>query len=100
MLLFLVLLFVKKTRLGNPEVRKVVDQSIQEYLTEYLELHPNVLDSILSKALNAFKVDISNICFFEIKICFIDPSSLERISVFVIILFYSLIISHVTLIPK
>ncbi|KAJ4845679.1 hypothetical protein Tsubulata_003570 [Turnera subulata] len=44
-----------KTRLGNPEVRKVVDQSVQEYLTEYLELHPQVLESILSKALNALK---------------------------------------------
>ncbi|KAH0855195.1 LOW QUALITY PROTEIN: hypothetical protein HID58_020409 [Brassica napus] len=30
-----------KTRLGNPEVRKIVDQSLQEYLTEYLELHPD-----------------------------------------------------------
>ncbi|KAK9081942.1 hypothetical protein Syun_030924 [Stephania yunnanensis] len=44
-----------KTRLGNPEVRRVVDASVQEYLTEYLELHPDVLDSILSKALNALK---------------------------------------------
>ncbi|THG21101.1 hypothetical protein TEA_020175 [Camellia sinensis var. sinensis] len=44
-----------KTRLGNPEVRKVVDQSVQEYLTEYLELHPDVLDSILSESLNALK---------------------------------------------
>ncbi|CAL5437393.1 unnamed protein product [Camellia sinensis] len=44
---------ILKTRLGNPEVRKVVDQSVQEYLTEYLELHPDVLDSILSKSLNA-----------------------------------------------
>ncbi|KAI3986272.1 hypothetical protein MKX01_028553 [Papaver californicum] len=44
-----------KTRLGNPEVRKVVDQSVQEYLSEYLELHPDVLDSILSKSLNALK---------------------------------------------
>ncbi|GER41231.1 DNA gyrase subunit B, partial [Striga asiatica] len=43
------------TRLGNPEVRKVVDQSIQEYLTEYLELHPDVLDAILLKSLNALK---------------------------------------------
>lgn len=34
----------------------MVDQSIQEYLTEYLELHPDVLDAVLSKALNAFKV--------------------------------------------
>lgn len=37
-------------------MRKVVDQSVQEYLTEYLELHPDVLDSILSKSLNALKV--------------------------------------------
>ncbi|KAM7256769.1 hypothetical protein ACFE04_012510 [Oxalis oulophora] len=48
-----------KTRLGNPEVRKVVDQSIQEYLTEYLELHPDVLDSILSKSLNALKAALA-----------------------------------------
>ncbi|KAG2405538.1 DNA gyrase subunit [Vigna angularis] len=48
-----------KTRLGNPEVRKVVDQSIHDYLTEYLELHPDVLDSILSKALNAFKAALA-----------------------------------------
>lgn len=45
-----------KTRLGNPEVRKVVDQTVQEFLTEYLELHPDVLDLILSKSLNALKV--------------------------------------------
>ncbi|KAL6627680.1 hypothetical protein ACP70R_031406 [Stipagrostis hirtigluma subsp. patula] len=44
-----------KTRLGNPEVRKIVDQSVQENLTEYLELHPDVLDSILLKSLNALK---------------------------------------------
>ncbi|XP_055800826.1 DNA gyrase subunit B, chloroplastic/mitochondrial [Solanum dulcamara] len=48
-----------KTRLGNPEVRKVVDQSIQEYLTEYLELHPDVLDLILSKSLNALKAALA-----------------------------------------
>jgi DNA gyrase/topoisomerase IV subunit B len=45
-----------QTRLGNPEVRKIVEQSVQENLTEYLELHPDVLDSILSKSLNALKV--------------------------------------------
>ncbi|KAK8933417.1 hypothetical protein KSP39_PZI015884 [Platanthera zijinensis] len=44
-----------KTRLGNPEVRKVVEQCLQEYLTEYLELHPDAMDSILSKSLNALK---------------------------------------------
>lgn len=48
-----------KTRLGNPEVRKVVDQSVQEYLTEYLELHPDVLDLILSKSLNALKAALA-----------------------------------------
>ncbi|KAK9154413.1 hypothetical protein Sjap_001893 [Stephania japonica] len=48
-----------KTRLGNPEVRRVVDASVQEYLTEYLELHPDVLDSILSKALNALKAALA-----------------------------------------
>ncbi|OVA06992.1 DNA topoisomerase [Macleaya cordata] len=48
-----------KTRLGNPEVRKVVDQSVQEYLTEFLELHPDVLDSILSKSLNALKAALA-----------------------------------------
>ncbi|KAJ9544028.1 hypothetical protein OSB04_023735 [Centaurea solstitialis] len=44
-----------KTRLGNPEVRKIVDHSLQEFLTEYLELNPDVLDLILSKSLNALK---------------------------------------------
>ncbi|KAF9594010.1 hypothetical protein IFM89_026722 [Coptis chinensis] len=45
-----------KTRLGNPEV---VDQSVQEYLTEYLELHPDILDLILSKSLNALKAALA-----------------------------------------
>lgn len=44
-----------KSRLGNPEVRRLVDQSVQEFLTEYLELHPDVLELILSKSLSAFK---------------------------------------------
>nr|XP_043610947.1 DNA gyrase subunit B, chloroplastic/mitochondrial-like [Erigeron canadensis] len=48
-----------KTRLGNPEVRKLVDNSLQEYLTEYLELNPDVLDSILSKSLNALKAALA-----------------------------------------
>ncbi|KAG2242888.1 hypothetical protein Bca52824_095279, partial [Brassica carinata] len=48
-----------KTRLGNPEVRKIVDQSLQEYLTEYLELHPDVLESIISKSLNAYKAALA-----------------------------------------
>uniref|UniRef100_A0A1J3E6K4 DNA topoisomerase 2 n=1 Tax=Noccaea caerulescens TaxID=107243 RepID=A0A1J3E6K4_NOCCA len=44
-----------QTRLGNPYVREIVDQSVQEYLTEYFELHPDVLESIISKSLNAYK---------------------------------------------
>ncbi|XP_027360918.1 DNA gyrase subunit B, chloroplastic/mitochondrial-like isoform X2 [Abrus precatorius] len=53
--------FEGQTKLGkgNPEVQKVVDQSIHDYLTEYLELHPDVLDSVLSKALNAFKAALA-----------------------------------------
>lgn len=37
----------------------MVDQTVQEFLTEYLELHPDVLDLILSKSLNALKVPFS-----------------------------------------
>ncbi|KAJ4789489.1 DNA gyrase subunit B [Rhynchospora pubera] len=44
-----------KTRLGNPEVRRVVDQCVQENLTMFLELHPSAFDAILSKSLNALK---------------------------------------------
>ncbi|XP_078445144.1 DNA gyrase subunit B, chloroplastic/mitochondrial-like [Wolffia australiana] len=48
-----------KTRLGNPEVRKVVEQCVQEQITEYFELHPNELDMILSKSLNALKAALA-----------------------------------------
>ncbi|CAA7033967.1 unnamed protein product [Microthlaspi erraticum] len=44
-----------QTRLGNPYVREIVEQSVQEYLTGYFELHPDVLESIISKSLNAYK---------------------------------------------
>ena len=53
----------------------MVDQSIQEYLTEYLELHPDVLDSVLSKALNAFKVIIS---FSSLLFCILNPIAVDR----------------------
>lgn len=42
--------------MGNPEVRRVVEQCVQEHVTEYLELHPDALDLVLSKSLNALKV--------------------------------------------
>ncbi|MCO5601315.1 hypothetical protein L7F22_055434 [Adiantum nelumboides] len=44
-----------KTRLGNPEVRKMVEQTVHENLTEYLECHPGELDAILAKSVQALK---------------------------------------------
>ena len=43
-----------KTKLGNTEVRGIVDSLVGEVLTEYLDFHPNVVDAILDKALQAF----------------------------------------------
>ncbi|NJL87656.1 MAG: DNA topoisomerase (ATP-hydrolyzing) subunit B [Leptolyngbyaceae cyanobacterium SM1_1_3] len=43
-----------KTKLGNTEVRGIVDSLIGEALSEYLDFHPNVIDSILEKAIQAF----------------------------------------------
>jgi DNA gyrase subunit B len=45
-----------KTRLGNPEVRKTVDAAVSDAVAEYLEFHPDTLDTILNKAIQAFKV--------------------------------------------
>jgi len=43
-----------KTKLGNTEVRGIVDSLVGEVLTEYLEFRPNVADTILEKAIQAF----------------------------------------------
>jgi DNA gyrase subunit B len=43
-----------KTKLGNTEVRGIVDSLVGEALTEYLDFHPGVADSILEKAIQAF----------------------------------------------
>ena len=43
-----------KTKLGNTEVRGIVDSVVGETLMEYLDFHPNVGDSILDKAIEAF----------------------------------------------
>ena len=43
-----------KTKLGNTEVRGIVDSLVGETLTEYLDFHPNVADAILEKAIQAF----------------------------------------------
>ncbi|MCU0550585.1 MAG: DNA topoisomerase (ATP-hydrolyzing) subunit B [Leptolyngbya sp. Prado105] len=44
-----------KTKLGNTEVRGIVDSLVGEVLTEYLEFRPNVCDAIIEKAVQAFK---------------------------------------------
>jgi DNA gyrase subunit B len=43
-----------KTKLGNTEVRGIVDTLVGEALGEYLEFHPSVIDLILEKAIQAF----------------------------------------------
>ncbi|HBE52762.1 MAG TPA: intein-containing DNA gyrase subunit B, partial [Cyanobacteria bacterium UBA11369] len=44
-----------KTKLGNTEVRGIVDSLVGEILTEYLDFHPAVADAIIEKAVQAFK---------------------------------------------
>ncbi|MBV5259717.1 DNA topoisomerase (ATP-hydrolyzing) subunit B [Synechococcus moorigangaii CMS01] len=44
-----------KTKLGNSEVRGIVDSFVGEVLTEYFEFNLNVVDAILEKAIQAFK---------------------------------------------
>lgn len=44
-----------KTKLGNTEVRGIVDSLVGEVLTEYLDFHPQIADTILEKAIQAFK---------------------------------------------
>ncbi len=44
-----------KTKLGNTEVRGIVDSLVGEVLTEYLEFRPGIADTILDKAIQAFK---------------------------------------------
>jgi DNA gyrase subunit B len=44
-----------KTKLGNTEVRGIVDNLVGEKLTEYLEFRPTVADAIVEKALQAFR---------------------------------------------
>ncbi len=44
-----------KTKLGNTEVRGIVDSVVGEFLNEYLEFNPHITDSIIEKAVQAFK---------------------------------------------
>ncbi|MCP9916768.1 DNA topoisomerase (ATP-hydrolyzing) subunit B [Cyanobium sp. ATX 6F1] len=43
-----------KTKLGNTEVRGIVDNLVGAALSEYLEFNPGVIDLILEKAIQAF----------------------------------------------
>ena len=43
-----------KTKLGNTEVRGIVDSLVGEVLTEYLDFNPGVADTVLDKAIQAF----------------------------------------------
>jgi len=43
-----------KTKLGNTEVRGIVDTVVGQSLGEFLEFHPQVIDLILEKAIQAF----------------------------------------------
>lgn len=44
-----------KTKLGNTEVRGIVDSLVAQVLTEYLDFRPHIADAILDKAIQAFK---------------------------------------------
>ncbi|MDJ0650391.1 MAG: DNA topoisomerase (ATP-hydrolyzing) subunit B [Xenococcaceae cyanobacterium MO_188.B19] len=44
-----------KTKLGNTEVRGIVDSLVGEVLNDYLEFNLNVGDSIIEKAIQSFK---------------------------------------------
>jgi len=44
-----------KTRLGNQEVRKAVESTVTNYLPDFFELNPEVLDHIVAKAMQAMK---------------------------------------------
>jgi len=43
-----------KTKLGNTEVRGIVDSLIGEALTKFMEFNPGILDLILEKAIQSF----------------------------------------------
>jgi len=44
-----------KTKLGNTEVRGIVDSLVGEVLNEFLEFNPQVADAVIEKAVQAFK---------------------------------------------
>ncbi len=51
-----------KTKLGNTEVRGIVDSLVGETLNEYLEQNPQVADTIIEKAVQAYKAAEGKTC--------------------------------------
>ena len=48
-----------KEKLGNTEIRTIVDQVVKEKLTLYFEQNPQVLESILKKSIDEAKARIA-----------------------------------------
>ncbi|MBF0542851.1 MAG: DNA topoisomerase (ATP-hydrolyzing) subunit B [Candidatus Riflebacteria bacterium] len=48
-----------KGKLGNPEVRGIVDSVICEFLTDYFEQNPLIIRPIMDKILNAFRARLA-----------------------------------------
>lgn len=46
-----------KTKLGNTEVRGIVDGAVGEQLGEYLDFHPEVISAVLEKAMRAAEAE-------------------------------------------
>ncbi len=44
-----------KTKLGNPEVRAIVEKLVLENLSDYFDTHQGVVDIVLDKAMTAFR---------------------------------------------
>ncbi|MBF0407629.1 MAG: DNA topoisomerase (ATP-hydrolyzing) subunit B [Candidatus Riflebacteria bacterium] len=48
-----------KGKLGNPEVRSIVDLCISEYLTDFFEQNPLIIRPIMDKILTAFRARVA-----------------------------------------
>lgn len=48
-----------KAKLGNPEVRAIVDQMVTEYLYDYFEQNPNVARPVMDKILTSMKARLA-----------------------------------------
>src|SRR3989344_2807486 len=46
--------YIKKTKLGNSDIKGIVDSLTFDYLTDYFEENPKIAKTIIDKCLNAF----------------------------------------------